>query len=87
MTDYTPPGPGEPGYPADFLASGFKVYNYMMSIQVCIYDSSHGDPPPLLAHPHLHDHADDRHADEQNADDRGQGGVRQGSNGSGRGSG
>ena len=25
MTDYTPPGPGEPGYPAGFLADGFKV--------------------------------------------------------------
>ena len=38
MTDYTPPGPGEPGYPADFLASGFEVLHdeYSTMIQATI---------------------------------------------------
>ena len=38
-------------------------------------------PPHLPIPPHLHDHADDQHP--SHADDRGEGGVRQGGNGSG----
>ena len=32
MTDYTPPGPGEPGYLAAFLEDGFKVYSILYTL-------------------------------------------------------